>query len=328
MLAYIVRRLLLIIPTLFGIMVINFVVVQVAPGGPVEQLIAQISGTAVDPTARIGGASGSEVQSNQRLQAQAGSGSSITSKYRGARGLDPEFIKEIEKLYGFDKPAHERFLMMMGNYIRFDFGNSYFRDRSVVQLVIDKMPVSISLGIWTTLLVYLISIPLGIRKAVRDGSRFDVWSSGVIIVGQAIPSFLFAVLLIVVFAGGSYLDWFPLRGLFSENFSELNFGEKILDYFWHIALPVLSLVIGGFGRSHDADQELVSRSDQHAVCDDGARQRAERAPGALRARFPQCHADRYRRLPRRLHWHFVYRRASDRDHLLTRRARIAWDSNR
>ena len=246
MLAYIVRRLLLIIPTLFGIMVINFAVVQVAPGGPVEQLIAQITGTAVDPTARIGGPGGSEVQSNQRQQAQAGSGSSITSKYRGARGLDPEFIKEIEKLYGFDKPTHERFLIMMGNYIRFDFGNSYFRDRSVVQLVIDKMPVSISLGIWTTLLVYLISIPLGIRKAVRDGSRFDIWTSGVIIVGQAIPSFLFAVLLIVVFAGGSYLDWFPLRGLFSENFSELNFGEKILDYFWHIALPVLSLVIGGF----------------------------------------------------------------------------------
>ena len=246
MLAYIVRRLLLIIPTLFGIMVINFAVVQVAPGGPVEQLIAQITGTAVDPTARIGGPGGSETQSNQRQQAQAGSGSSITTKYRGARGLDPEFIKEIEKLYGFDKPTHERFLIMMGNYIRFDFGNSYFRDRSVVELVIDKMPVSISLGIWTTLLVYLISIPLGIRKAVLDGTRFDVWTSGVIIVGQAIPSFLFAVLLIVVFAGGSYLDWFPLRGLYSENFSELNFGEKILDYFWHIALPVLSLVIGGF----------------------------------------------------------------------------------
>jgi len=244
MLAYIVRRLLLIIPTLFGIMIINFAVVQVAPGGPVEQLIAQISGTAVDPTARIGGPGGAEVQSSQQ-QAQTG-GNSITSKYRGARGLDPEFVKEIEKLYGFDKPAHERFLIMIGNYLRLDFGDSYFRDRSVAQLVIDKMDVSISLGLWTTLLVYLISIPLGIRKAVRDGSRFDIWTSGIIIFGQAIPSFLFAVLLIVVFAGGSYLDWFPLRGLVSENFGDLSFWGKIADYFWHITLPVLSLVIGGF----------------------------------------------------------------------------------
>ena len=246
MLAYIIRRLLLIIPTLFGIVVINFVVVQVAPGGPVEQLIAQITGTAVDPTARIGGPGGSEVQGPQQQQAQSGSDRSIASKYRGARGLDPEFIKQIEKLYGFDKPAHERFLIMMRNYLRFDFGDSYFRDRSVVQLVIDKLDVSISLGLWTTLLVYLVSIPLGIRKAVRDGSRFDIWTSGVIVFGQAIPSFLFAVLLIVVFAGGSYLDWFPLRGLVSENFSELNLWEKIADYFWHITLPVLSLVIGGF----------------------------------------------------------------------------------
>ena len=244
MLAYIVRRLLLIVPTLFGIMVINFAVVQVAPGGPVEQLIAQVTGTAVDPTARIGGPGGAEVQGGQQ-QAQAGDGA-ITSKYRGARGLDPEFIREIERLYGFDKPAHERFLIMMGNYLRFDFGDSYFRDRSVVELVADKMDVSISLGLWTTLIVYLVSIPLGIRKAVRDGSRFDVWTSGAIIVGQAIPSFLFAVLLIVLFAGGSYLDWFPLRGLVSENFGELSLWQKILDYLWHITLPVLSLVIGGF----------------------------------------------------------------------------------
>ena len=245
MLAYIVRRLLLIVPTLFGIMVINFAVVQVAPGGPVEQLIAQVTGTAVDPTARIGGPGGGEIQGG-RQQAQSGADQGITSKYRGARGLDPEFIREIERLYGFDKPAHERFLIMMGNYLRFDFGDSYFRDRSVVELVLDKMDVSISLGLWTTLLVYLISVPLGIRKAVRDGSRFDIWTSGVIIIGQAIPSFLFAVLLIVLFAGGSYLDWFPLRGLVSENFSELSLWGKIVDYFWHITLPVLSLVIGGF----------------------------------------------------------------------------------
>ena len=241
MLAYIIRRLLLIVPTLFGIMIINFAVVQVAPGGPVEQLIAQITGTAVEATARISGTARGEV--GQRPAAADGA---ITSKYRGARGLDPEFIKEIEKLYGFDKPAHVRFLQMVGNYLRFDFGTSYFRDRSVVDLVIDKLPVSISIGLWTTLLVYLLSIPLGIRKAVRDGSRFDVWTSGVIIFGQAIPGFLFAVLLIVLFAGGSYFDWFPLRGLVSENWSELSWPDRILDYFWHIALPILSLVIGGF----------------------------------------------------------------------------------
>ena len=244
MFAYIVRRLLLIIPTLFGIMVINFAVVQVAPGGPVEQLIAQITGTAVDATARIGGSASGELGPGQSSGAAAAS--DVTSKYRGARGLDPEFIKELERLYGFDKPLHERFIHMMGSYLRFDFGESYFRDRSVIDLVLDKMPVSISLGLWTTLIVYLVSIPLGIRKAVRDGSTFDVWTSGVIIVGQAVPSFLFAVLLIVLFAGGSYFDWFPLRGLTSENWAELSGPERILDYFWHLALPILSLVIGSF----------------------------------------------------------------------------------
>ncbi len=244
MFAYIVRRLLLIIPTLFGIMVINFAVVQVAPGGPVEQLIAQITGTAVDATARIGGSAGGELGPGQSSGGTAAS--DVTSKYRGARGLDPEFIKELERLYGFDKPLHERFIHMMGSYLRFDFGESYFRDRSVIDLVLDKMPVSISLGLWTTLIVYLVSIPLGIRKAVRDGSTFDVWTSGVIIVGQAVPSFLFAVLLIVLFAGGSYFDWFPLRGLTSENWAELSGPERILDYFWHLALPILSLVIGSF----------------------------------------------------------------------------------
>ncbi len=245
MFAYIVRRLLLIVPTLVGIMIINFAIVQVAPGGPVEQLIAQITGTAIEATARIGGAAGGEV-GGQRQQAQAGSDAQAPSKYRGARGLDPEFIKELERLYGFDKPAHERFLIMLGNYARFEFGNSYFRDRAVVDLVLEKMPVSISLGLWTTLLVYLISVPLGIRKAVRDGSRFDVWTSAVIIAGQAIPSFLFAVLLIVLFAGGSYLDWFPLRGLVSDNWQELSWPDRIVDYFWHLTLPIVALVIGGF----------------------------------------------------------------------------------
>ncbi len=244
MYAYIVRRLMLIVPTLFGIMVINFVVVQFAPGGPVEQVIAQLSGTVVGATARIGGTSGAEVGTGG--QAAGGGATPVTSKYRGAQGLDPEFIAQMEKQFGFDKPVHERFLLMMGNFLRFDFGESYFRDRKVIDLVIDKMPVSISLGLWTTLIVYLVSIPLGIRKAVRDGSRFDVWTSGGIIVGYAIPGFLFAVLLIVLFAGGSYLDWFPLRGLTSENWDELAWPARIADYFWHMALPILSLVIGGF----------------------------------------------------------------------------------
>ncbi len=245
MLAYILRRLLLIIPTLFGIMVVNFIVVQVAPGGPVERLIAQIQGIDVGATARIAGTSTGEAPIRESAKTRATT-ESATSKYRGAQGLDPEFVKHIEKLYGFDKPAHERFFVMMKGYLRFDFGESYFRNRSVVDLVFDKMPVSISLGLWTTLLVYLISIPLGVAKAVRDGSPFDVWTSSVVIVGYAIPSFLFAILLIVLLAGGSFVDIFPLRGLTSENWHELDWPARILDYFWHIALPVLAMVIGGF----------------------------------------------------------------------------------
>lgn len=243
MLAYIIRRLLLIIPTLFGIMVINFLIVQIAPGGPIEQMIARVQGTAVEATARIGGTAGGDAGANAQHQAAGGD---TGSRYRGAQGLDPAFIKQLEKEFGFDKPLPERFVHMMSNYLVFDFGNSYFRDRRVVDLVIEKMPVSISLGIWTTLIVYLVSIPLGIAKAVRDGQAFDVWSSGVVIVGYAIPSFLFAVLLIVVFAGGRYLDWFPLRGLVSDNWSSLPWYRQILDYVWHMALPVLSMVIGGF----------------------------------------------------------------------------------
>jgi microcin C transport system permease protein len=243
-LAYIIRRLLLIIPTLFGIMVINFVIVQAAPGGPIEQMLAQLQGTGVDATARIGGTSGGSDLPPQAQQ--SGSGQQITGRYRGAQGLDPEFIKQLEKQFGFDKPMHERFLKMMGNYLVFDFGNSYFRDQRVVDLVLDKMPVSISLGLWTTLITYLISIPLGIRKAVRDGSRFDVWTSAAVIVGYAIPGFLFAVLLIVLFAGGRYFAWFPLRGLTSDNWATLSTGQQILDYFWHITLPVTALVIGSF----------------------------------------------------------------------------------
>ena len=255
MLAYIIRRVLLMIPTLFGIMVVNFAVVQFAPGGPVEQLLAQLTGDVVGATARIGGAGGVEVGAGGQLRPKVGvgaGGAAITSKYRGAQGLDPEFIAQLEKQFGFDKPLHQRFLHMMGNYLRFDFGESYFRDRRVVDLVIDKLPVSISIGLWTTLIVYLVSIPLGIRKAVRDGSRFDVWTSGVIVVGYAIPGFLFAVLLIVLFAGGTYFSWFPLRGLQSEHWLELSFLDCVLtpacvaDYFWHLVLPILALVVGGF----------------------------------------------------------------------------------
>ncbi|NBD94923.1 MAG: microcin C ABC transporter permease YejB [Gammaproteobacteria bacterium] len=243
MLAYIIRRLLLIIPTLLGIMVINFVIVQFAPGGPVEQLLAELQGLATDATARVGGGAGGD------LEAQVGGGQDIggpVGEYRGARGLPPEFIAEIEQQFGFDKPPLERFLLMMGNFLTFDFGESYFRDIRVIDLVLEKMPVSISLGLWTTLIVYGISIPLGIRKAVRDGSRFDIWTSGVVVVGYAIPGFMFAVLLIVLFAGGRYFDLFPLRGLVSENWDELSLPMQVLDYLWHMVLPVTALVIGGF----------------------------------------------------------------------------------
>jgi microcin C transport system permease protein len=246
MLAYIIRRLLLIIPTLFGIMIINFLIIQTAPGGPVEQIIAQIQGTAVDATARVTGG-GSELSkegldNQQRLDQSGG----FESKYRGARGLPPELIAEIEAMVGFDKPLHERFIVMMRNYATLNFGDSFFQDRKVVELVLDKMPVSISIGLWTTLITYLISIPLGIRKAVKDGTRFDAWTSAVIIVGNAVPSFIVAIILVVLFAGGSFVDWFPLRGLVSENWSELGLFDKVVDYLWHITLPVLALTIGAF----------------------------------------------------------------------------------
>ena len=248
MLAYIIRRLLLIVPTLIGIMVINFAVIQFAPGGPIEQIVAQLTGNDVGATARIGGGGGTEAGATATASQQASSGSAGATNpaYRGAQGLDPEFIKQLEKQFGFDKPIHERFLMMMGNYLQFDFGTSYFRDERVIDLVLAKLPVSISLGLWTTLLVYLISIPLGIRKAVNDGSPFDMWTSGVIIIGNAIPGFLFAVMLVVLFAGGSYLDWFPLRGLVSEDWGQLSWPMQILDYLWHMVLPITALVIGGF----------------------------------------------------------------------------------
>ena len=244
MISYIIRRLLFVIPTLFLIILINFAIVQVAPGGPVEQLLAQIEGTAFDSGSRFGGGS----QSDQAPVAGQQSSQNVTeeSSYQGSRGLDPEFIAKIEKQFGFDKPAHERFFLMLGDFLVFDFGESYFKDQTVVDLVLDKLPVSISLGLWTTLITYLVCIPLGVSKAVRDGSKFDIWTSAVVIVGNAIPSFLFGILLIVLFAGGRYLDWFPLQGLVSDNFDQLSWWEKIVDYFWHLTLPITAMVITGF----------------------------------------------------------------------------------
>jgi len=230
---YILRRLLLIIPTLLGILVVNFVIIQAAPGGPVDQMVAQLQGHDTSSTSRISGSSGGDAgqQSTSRQQQQ---------------GLDPEIIARIEKMYGFDKPAHIRLWNMIKNYARLDFGESFFRNTSVIDLIIEKLPVSISLGLWSTLLVYIISIPLGIRKAVQHGSRFDLWTSTAITISYAIPGFLFAIILIVFFAGGSFLDWFPLRGLTSDNFDQLSTVGKIKDYFWHLALPITAYTIGGF----------------------------------------------------------------------------------
>ncbi|MFB3305436.1 microcin C ABC transporter permease YejB [Pseudomonas sp. AMR01] len=227
MFAYTVRRLLLIIPTLVIILLVNFVIVQAAPGGPVEQAIAHLQGIG---GGNVGGSSGEGVSSGSRA----------------SRGLDPKLIKDIEKQYGFDKPAPERLWLMLKSYARLDFGNSFFRGSTVIDLILEKMPVTISLGLWATLITYLVSIPLGIRKAVRHGSSFDVWSSTAIVIGYAMPAFLFAMFLIVVFAGGTSLNWFPVRGLVSENFEELSTVGKIADYFWHLVLPVTALVIGGF----------------------------------------------------------------------------------
>jgi len=237
--SYILRRCLLMIPTLLGIITLNFIIIQAAPGGPVEQSLAKLQGIESSATSRVDGNSQGEVKVNLNNNASSG-------QYRGAQGVDPEYIKELERLYGFDKPLHERYWKMLKSYVQFDFGDSFFRDSSVIDLVLDKLPVSISLGLWTTILVYLISIPLGIKKAISHGSAFDVWSSSAVVIGFAIPNFLFALLLIVLFAGGSYFDWFPLRGLTSANFDELSTFGQIKDYFWHLALPVLASVISSF----------------------------------------------------------------------------------
>ena len=236
MVAYILRRMLLIIPTLLGIMVLNFALVQFLPGGPIEQVIAQLENSG-DPLDRIGGDG-----SDAGITTQSGE----DSKYQGARGLPPDFIEKLELQFGFDKPPLERFLLMMKNYVTFDFGESYFRSISVIDLVLEKMPVSISLGLWSTLIAYMVAIPLGIRKATKEGSKFDTWSSAVLIAAYAIPGFLFAIMLVVLFAGGSYWRVFPLRGLTSNNFADLTLLGQIKDYFWHITLPVLAGSVGAF----------------------------------------------------------------------------------
>ena len=230
---YLLRRLLLILPTLLGIMVINFVIVQFAPGGPVEQIMAQVSGLGATTTSGMSTSGQMSAGGNQ-------------SAYSGTSGLDPELVARLEKQFGFDKPAHERFLQMMWSYVRLDFGTSYFQDRPVLDLVLERLPVSISLGLWSLLLIYTISIPLGISKAVRDGSRFDGWTSGIVFTAYAIPGFLFAIVLVVIFAGGSYFSWFPMRDLVSGNFDDLSLLGKIGDYFWHLALPLTALTAGGF----------------------------------------------------------------------------------
>ena len=247
MAAYIARRILLMIPTILGIMLISFAIVQFAPGGPVERIIAQLQGQESGATSRISGGGG-DIAGGAQSQA-GGGGESTSSRYRGAQGLDPQFIRQLEVQFGFDKPAPERFLKMLWDYARFDFGKSYFRDVSVLELIREKLPVSVTLGLWMTLLSYSISIPLGIRKAVRDGSAFDVWTSGVVIIGYAIPGFLFAILLIVLFAGGSFWQIFPLRGLTSDNWSQLSLAGKVVDYLWHIALPITAMALGAFATS-------------------------------------------------------------------------------
>jgi microcin C transport system permease protein len=245
MAAYLLKRMLLILPTMLGIMLISFVIVQFAPGGPVEQVIAKLSGSDTSISDRMGAGSDT-LGTGSQSQLGQGAGDAVTSKYRGAQGLEPEFIKSLEKQFGFDKPAHERFFLMMKNYLTFDFGKSYFRDVSVLELIKEKLPVSISLGIWMTLITYLISIPLGIRKAVRDGEPFDTWTSSVLVVGYAVPGFLVAVLLLILFAGSSFFQWFPSRGLTSDNWSELSLFGKVVDYFWHLTLPMIAMALGAF----------------------------------------------------------------------------------
>ncbi len=242
MTAYILRRLALMVPTLFGILLVNFFIIQMAPGGPVEQIVAQLTGLAGDVAGRVSGRVGQEATPAQPPQP----GTTAGSVYRGAEGLDPEFIKDLRAQFGFDRPIHERFFKMCRDFLRFDLGRSYYRNESVARLIVEKLPVSVSLGVWSTLCIYLVSIPLGIRKAVRDGSRFDAWTSVLVVAGNAVPGFLFGIVLVILFAGGRYWQLFPLRGLVSDHWATLSPLGKVLDYAWHMVLPVTTMSIGGF----------------------------------------------------------------------------------
>ncbi len=235
--AYILRRLILVVPTLLAIVTINFFIIQIAPGGPVDQFIAGMQGLDSGIMEQVTGSSESELEETDIKE---------TSSYRGAKGLDPEVIKQIEQRFGFDKPIHIRYFKMLKDFMLFDFGDSLFKGRSVIELIVERIPVSISLGLWSTIIIHLVCIPLGIKKALKHSSRFDIWTSTVIIVANAIPVFLFAILLIILFAGGTYFNWFPLRGLVSVNWEELSLFGKIVDYFWHMTLPIIASVIGGF----------------------------------------------------------------------------------
>lgn len=283
MLAYVVRRLLLVVPTLFGIMLANFLIVQAAPGGPVDLVLARLRGATVQATARVGGTGGGETGG---AAARPALGAGEESMSRAARGVDPELVRQLEKQFGFDKPAWQRFVHMLRNYLVFDLGTSFYRDRPVLGLMLEKLPVSITLGLWTTLLVYLISIPLGIAKAVRDGSPFDVWTSATVIVGYAIPGFLFAILLVVLFAGGSFVQWFPLRGLTSDTWALMSWPERIVDYLWHIVLPVTALVVGGFaGLAMLTKNSFLDEINKHYVA-------TARAKGLSRRRVLYGHVFR------------------------------------
>ena len=306
---YVLRRLLLILPTLFGIMVINFILVQFAPGGPVEQAIVQAQGLDISTTASV--------------SAPTSMGPSSQSSYTGSEGLDPAFVARMEKAFGFDKPPHERFFLMLWNYVRLEFGESYFQNRPVFDLVVERLPVSVSLGLWSLVLIYGVSIPLGVAKAVRDGTAFDVWSSAVVFVAYAIPGFLIAVVLIILFAGGTYLDWFPMRGIVSEHFADLTLAGKVRDYFWHLALPLTALTLGGFATltmlTKNSFLEEISKQFVLTARSKGLTEKAR----PVRPRIPQRHPHRHRRLPGRVRRPAVHRRAPDRGHLLHRRHRPA-----
>ena len=311
MLAYIARRLLLMIPTIFGILLISFIIVQFAPGGPVERVMAQLQGLDQGATARFTGGGG-DLGASAQLQGSE-------SRYRGAQGLDPQFIAELQKQFGFDKPAPERFLKMLEDYATFNFGRSYFRDVPVLELIREKLPVSISLGLWMTLLSYAISIPLGIRKAVKDGTRFDTATSAVVIVGYAIPSFLFAILLIVLFAGGSFWQIFPLRGLTSDNWQDLPLFAKITDYLWHITLPVTAMSIGAFATSTFLTKNSFLEEIRKQYVQTARMKGLTRAARSLWTRLPQCHADRRFGISGRFRQRLLHRRAAHREHILARR---------